>query len=30
MLALSIEEAECAVQLDRQLGEAHATLAYLL
>lgn len=30
VLARAIEEAECAVQLDAQLGEAHATLAYLL
>jgi DNA-binding winged helix-turn-helix (wHTH) protein len=30
LLALAIEQAECAVALDAQFGEAHATLAYLL
>ena len=30
LLSLAIEQAECAVALDGELGEAHATLAYLL
>jgi DNA-binding winged helix-turn-helix (wHTH) protein len=30
LLSLAIEQAECAVTLDAELGEAHATLAYLL
>jgi DNA-binding winged helix-turn-helix (wHTH) protein/Tfp pilus assembly protein PilF len=30
LLTLAIEEAMCAEQLDNRLGEAHATLAYLL
>lgn len=30
LLSLAIEQAECAVALDAELGEAHATLAYLL
>jgi DNA-binding winged helix-turn-helix (wHTH) protein len=29
LLSLAIEQAECAVTLDAELGEAHATLAYL-
>ena len=30
LLSLALEQAECAVALDGELGEAHATLAYLL
>jgi DNA-binding winged helix-turn-helix (wHTH) protein len=30
LLSLAIEQAECAVALDAELGEAHATLSYLL